>query len=82
MGKAQDQQAKLPSPHNWQTTDEDEIARRRYRAQTESLLVRNLDPRFPIFSNFAVKSKSGRHPSRTVDFYCAKNSSKWSVHQC
>lgn len=59
MGKTQDQQAKPPSPHNWQTTDEDEISRRRYRAQTESLQVRNLDSRFPIFSNFAVKSKSG-----------------------
>jgi superfamily II DNA or RNA helicase len=52
-------QAKLPSIHNWKTTDEDEVARRRYRAQTESLRVRNLDPRFPIFSNFEVASESG-----------------------
>jgi superfamily II DNA or RNA helicase len=59
MATTKDLQAKLPSLHNWRTTDEDEIARRRYRAQTESLRVRNLDPRFPIFSNFEVKSESG-----------------------
>ena len=51
--------AKLPSPHNWRTSDTDEINKRRYRAQTESLRVRNLDPRHPIFSNFEVKSGSG-----------------------
>jgi superfamily II DNA or RNA helicase len=59
MKKSEDLQAKLPSIHNWRTTDEEEIAKRRYRAQTEPLRVRNLDPRFPIFSNFAVKSGSG-----------------------
>jgi len=59
MKKTEDLQAKLPSIHNWRTTDEEEIAKRRYRARTESLRVRNLDPRFPIFSNFAVKSGSG-----------------------
>jgi superfamily II DNA or RNA helicase len=59
MEMTQDRQRKPPSIHNWRTTDEDEITRRRYRAQTESLQVKNLDPHFPIFSNFAVKSKSG-----------------------
>jgi superfamily II DNA or RNA helicase len=59
MGTLRDSQAKLPSTYNWSTTDEDEITRRRYRAQTESLRVRNLNPSFPIFSNFAVKSESG-----------------------
>jgi superfamily II DNA or RNA helicase len=59
MGTTQDPGTKLPSIHNWRTTDEDEIARRRHRAKTESLRVRNLDSRFPIFSNFAVKSESG-----------------------
>jgi superfamily II DNA or RNA helicase len=59
METTKDLQAKLPSIHNWRTTDEDEIAKRRYRAQTESLRVRNLDPAFPIYSNFAVKSESG-----------------------
>ena len=59
MANARNQQTKPPSPHNWRTTDDDEITRRRYRAQTESLKVKNLDRRFPIYSNFAVKSPSG-----------------------
>jgi hypothetical protein len=37
METTQDLQAKLLSMHNWRTTDEDEIAKRRYRAQTEPL---------------------------------------------
>jgi superfamily II DNA or RNA helicase len=59
MRKDRGSKTKLPAIHNWRTTDEDEVARRRQRAQTESLRVRNLDSRFPIFSNFAVKSESG-----------------------
>src|SRR5271157_5599366 len=49
----------LPAPHNWRTTDEDEINRRRARAQTEDFWVSNTDQRHPIFSNFRVKSGSG-----------------------
>ena len=49
----------VPSVHNWKTTDEDEIARRRWRAATESFRVRNLDSQHPIFSNFQVRSGSG-----------------------
>jgi superfamily II DNA or RNA helicase len=59
MDTTKDLRVKLPSVHDWRTTDEDEVARRRHRAQTESLRVRNLDPEFPIYSNFAVKSESG-----------------------
>ena len=49
----------VPSPHNWRTTDEDEINRRRARAQTEDFRVANTDPRHPVFSNFRVNSGSG-----------------------
>ena len=49
----------MPSPHNWRTTDEDEINRRRARARTEEFRVSNADPRHPIFSNFRVGSGSG-----------------------
>ncbi len=49
----------VPSPHDWQTTDEDEVNRRRLRAQTESFSVKNSDDRFPVFSNFRVRSASG-----------------------
>jgi superfamily II DNA or RNA helicase len=56
---ADDLKSKVPSIHNWKTTDEEEIARRRLRAHTEQMRVRNLDPRYPVFSSFAVKSASG-----------------------
>jgi hypothetical protein len=49
----------VPSPHNWRTTDEDEINRRRARARTEEFRTSNSDPRHPIFSNFRVRSGSG-----------------------
>jgi superfamily II DNA or RNA helicase len=49
----------VPSPHNWRTTDEDEIARRRQRARDEAFTISNTDSRHPIFSNFRVGSRSG-----------------------
>jgi hypothetical protein len=49
----------VPSHHNWRTTDEDEINRRRERAQKEDFRVTNATPAHPIFSNFQVKSGSG-----------------------
>src|SRR5215471_15874455 len=49
----------VPSPHNWRTTDEDELNRRRLRARTEEFCIANIDPRFPILSNFRVQSGSG-----------------------
>ncbi|SPE58517.1 conserved hypothetical protein [Verrucomicrobia bacterium] len=49
----------VPSPRDWRTTDEDEINRRRERAQTEDFSISNRDPRHPIFSNFLVESPSG-----------------------
>ena len=48
-----------PSAHDWRTTDQDEINRRRARAQTEEFRIANTDPRHPIFSNFRVQSGSG-----------------------
>jgi hypothetical protein len=59
MKKTTVRQEKPPSPHDWRTTDEDEIERRRYRARTEPMRIRNLDPKHPIYSNFEVKSASG-----------------------
>ena len=49
----------VPSMHNWRTIDEDEINRRRLRAQTENFRVTNAEPQHPVFSNFRVKSGSG-----------------------
>src|SRR6059036_671529 len=50
---------KVPSPHDWRTTDADEINKRRLRAREESFTISNADPRHPVFSNFHVKSGSG-----------------------
>jgi hypothetical protein len=50
---------KLPSAHDWRTTDTDEINKRRLRAEQESFVISNLEPRYPVFSNFRVKSGSG-----------------------
>jgi len=49
----------VPPVHDWRTTDQDEINKRRSRAHTEALLVSNTDAAHPIFSNFRVKSASG-----------------------
>jgi hypothetical protein len=51
--------SQVPSPHNWRTTDQDEINRRRERAATEEFKITNLNPGFPIFSDFRVRSASG-----------------------
>src|SRR6266478_993490 len=59
MSKRASSETELPSPHDWRTTDEDEINRRRARAQAEDFRVSNSDPRHPIFSNFRVQSGSG-----------------------
>jgi superfamily II DNA or RNA helicase len=49
----------VPHPHNWRTTDADEINKRRLRAQTEAPRLTRLDHHHPIFSNFRVGSNSG-----------------------
>ena len=49
----------VPPPHNWRTSDEDEINRRRLRARSEAFGIANLDPRNPVLSNFRVRSKNG-----------------------
>ena len=59
MARRQPAARKLPSAHDWRTTDEDEVERRRIRAHTERFTIRNLDPRHPIFSNFRIGSESG-----------------------
>src|SRR5260370_42496257 len=49
----------VPSPHDWRTTDADEINRRRLRAREEPFRITNADAAHPIFSNFRVQSSSG-----------------------
>src|SRR6266516_1287115 len=50
---------KIPAPHDWRTTDDDEINKRRLRAREESFTISNVDPQHPVFSNFRVASGSG-----------------------
>src|SRR6266851_5250627 len=59
MAKKSSQDIEVPSPHNWRTSDEDEINRRRLRARTEDFRISNTDARHPIFSSFRVRSGSG-----------------------
>jgi hypothetical protein len=59
MARRQPAVRKVPSAHDWRTTDEEEVERRRIRAHTERFTIRNLDPRHRIFSNFRVASESG-----------------------
>src|SRR6266487_2992768 len=59
MAKKASAELEVPSLHNWRTTDQDEINRRRARAQTEAFRIANSDARHPIFSNFRVRSGSG-----------------------
>src|SRR5216117_3204280 len=54
-----DNDIKIPSPHDWRTTDTDEINKRRLRAREESFTISNVDPQHPVFSNFRVSSGSG-----------------------
>src|SRR6266481_6093446 len=52
-------QFQVPVLYNWRTTDDDEINRRRARAQSEEFRILNDSPQHPIFSNFRVSSGSG-----------------------
>jgi superfamily II DNA or RNA helicase len=49
----------IPHPHDWRTTDADEINKRRLRAHSEAPEITRLDHRHPIFSNFRIGSASG-----------------------
>ena len=55
-----------PSVHDWRSTDDSEIERRRWRARTEAFRITNLDPRHPVLSNFRVGSGSGQEYSVEV----------------
>jgi hypothetical protein len=59
MQKTSHSEPAAPSIHNWRTTDQDEINRRRERAKTEDFKITNTNSTHPIFSNFQVQSGSG-----------------------
>jgi hypothetical protein len=45
---------------SWNTTDADEIERRRLRGQTEKFCVNNIEPEFSYFGSFLLGSKQGK----------------------
>ena len=57
--KARAGRSGLPSRHDWRTTDEQEIEKRRQRAREEPPRIRKLNPKFPIHTDFEVMSRSG-----------------------
>ena len=48
--------ASKPKPLGWNTTDEDEIALRRWRGETEPMSVWPLESQYPYFGAFCVQS--------------------------
>jgi hypothetical protein len=48
-----------PPLQGWRTTDEDEVALRRWRGRTEIFAVEPIEPEQPIFGAFRVRSGSG-----------------------
>jgi SNF2-related domain/Helicase conserved C-terminal domain len=48
-----------PPLQGWRTTDEDEIALRRWRGRTDVLSIEKLEPAQPFFGTFRVQSGSG-----------------------
>ena len=51
--------ADLPPVTDWRTTDEQELLKRKLRAEDEYFQITNQRPEHPIYSNFDVKSGSG-----------------------
>jgi len=51
---------RLPPEHDWRTSDEDELLKRKKRASQERMRFQALDECHPVFTNFSVRSDSGR----------------------
>ena len=72
-----------PPLQGWRTTDEDEIALRRWRGRTEIVAIEALEPKHPFFGTFRVQSGSGgfyeveiRRPRRLQQFLRLHRSSR------
>jgi len=51
----------LPARTDWRTTDQQELLKRKLRAEEETYQIKHQKPEHPIYANFAVKSASGVH---------------------
>jgi SNF2 family DNA or RNA helicase len=57
--KARKVQDRAPGFQGWNTTDDEELQRRRWRGLTDIAAVENLEPEYPYFGTFRVRSTSG-----------------------
>ena len=77
-----------PPAHGWRSSDEEEIARRQWRAQEEQFRVTNLEPERPVFSQFRIQSPSGQTyqveirdvQHRRFACECVDFRTKWARH--
>lgn len=53
---------KAPAPRGWNTSDEEEIQMRQFRAATELMDIQALDKGEPYYSPFAVRAKTTLNP--------------------
>jgi superfamily II DNA or RNA helicase len=58
-GKARIVIERPPAPQGWSTTDEDEIALRRWRGSTAITEIEVLEPEHPVFGSFRIRSDAG-----------------------
>jgi superfamily II DNA or RNA helicase len=58
-GKARTVIERPPAPQGWSTTDEDEIALRRWRGSTAITEIEALESEHPVFGSFRVRSDAG-----------------------
>src|SRR5260370_5263584 len=52
-----------PGPQAWRTTDDDEIALRRWRGSTEIVAIEALEAEHPILGTFRPRSETGASPA-------------------
>ncbi len=55
------------NPHNWNTTDADEILRRKIRADNGKFKIENKDPTHPYFSTYSVFSSEKNNKKYIVE---------------
>jgi hypothetical protein len=76
-------QDRKPRFLGWRTTDEDEIERRRLRAEAEDLAVRDLEPACHPYGTFAVVSGTGDgEDSREYRVEIRSLAERWNTCNC
>jgi len=58
-GRARAVLERPPGPQGWRTTDDDEIALRRWRGSTDIIAIEAIEAEHPIFGTFRTRSETG-----------------------